>query len=302
MQDSGFLLILVRNSSGARSRSYIDCPTIRSIQEGGNLMYGKPIAIALLLICLFVTGLNPGFAQTGASQLTGIVKDVTDALIPGVTITLTNVATGVSSTTISGEQGIYRFIGISPGKYRVSAELPGFQKKTVEDLEIGTNVQARYDFTLTVGQVTSEVVVSTVREGTQVLTEGASVGVSIGEADVRNLPIISGNVLELLTVLPGYRENLLGSQFDTVGGLGLNSVNTTIDGITTNNTRRSAEDPTLGGRALLTTTTINPDLVGEIRLILAPVDAELGRGNSQVQIQTRSGSNRYSGSAVWNLQ
>ena len=57
-----------------------------------------------------------------------------------------------------------------------------------------------------------------------------------------------------------------------------------------------------GGDRLLSTTTLNPDLVGEIRLILAPVDAELGRGNSQIQISTRSGTNKFAGSAVWNIQ
>ena len=46
-------------------------------------------------------------------------------------------------------------------------------------------------------------------------------------------------------------------------------------------------------------TFINPDLVGEVRMILAPVDAELGRGNAQIQFLTRSGTNRYSGSLVW---
>src|SRR6188474_2852502 len=53
---------------------------------------------------------------------------------------------------------------------------------------------------------------------------------------------------------------------------------------------------------MLATTTLNPDLVGEIKLILTPVDAELGRGNSQIQITTRSGTNRYTGSAVWNIR
>jgi hypothetical protein len=53
---------------------------------------------------------------------------------------------------------------------------------------------------------------------------------------------------------------------------------------------------------LSTTTNINPELVGEIRLILAPVDVELGRGNTQIQIQTKGGTNRYTGSAVWNVQ
>src|SRR6185369_5978712 len=53
------------------------------------------------------------------------------------------------------------------------------------------------------------------------------------------------------------------------------------------------------GRYLLSDTTLLPDLVGEIRLVLSPVDAELGRGNSQIQIRTRSGTNKYNGSAAW---
>ena len=50
------------------------------------------------------------------------------------------------------------------------------------------------------------------------------------------------------------------------------------------------------------TTVLNPDMVGEIRLILTPVDAEVGRGNGQVQITTRSGGNRFSGAAVWSVR
>ena len=58
----------------------------------------------------------------------------------------------------------------------------------------------------------------------------------------------------------------------------------------------------LGARGRCSTTTISPDLVGEIRLIVSPVDAEIGRGSAQVQISTRSGTNRYSGSASWNIR
>jgi hypothetical protein len=96
----------------------------------------------------------------------------------------------------------------------------------------------------------------------------------------------------------------------TVNGLDLNSINVTRDGMTTNDTRFSAAGDVTGGVAIphggstgvMSPTTINPDLVGEMRLILSPVDAELGRGNSQIQIQTRSGTNRFTGAAVWNVQ
>ena len=59
---------------------------------------------------------------------------------------------------------------------------------------------------------------------------------------------------------------------------------------------------TRGRPVSIRNTVINPDLVGEVRLIVSPVDAELGRGNGAVQITTRSGTNQFRGAAVWNIQ
>ena len=107
----------------------------------------------------------------------------------------------------------------------------------------------------------------------------------------------------------------MGPQFSTVGGLDLTTVNVTRDGLTTNDTRfssagdisagpngRAIAIPHGGGTGVMSPTTMNPDLVGEIRLILSPVDAEFGRGNAQIQVQTRSGTNKYNGAVSWNVQ
>ena len=117
----------------------------------------------------------------------------------------------------------------------------------------------------------------------------------------------------------------MGDYANTIAGQGLNSLNVTLDGLPTRDERFSAQAGTFqgttvaggdtggaqsgafiseytGGNQMLSTTTLNPDLIGEIQLILSPVDAEMGRGNSQVRITTRSGTNRYTGSAVWNIQ
>src|SRR5262249_31481216 len=138
----------------------------------------------------------------------------------------------------------------------------------------------------------------------QELTETTpSVGVNLNQQKVTDLPLVGQNILSLLDVLPGFRSSALGDRFSTVGGLNLDYINTTINGLSTNSTRDAASGFILGnGRQVMTTNTINPDLVGEIRLILSPVDAELGRGNSQIQIQTRSGTNKYAGSVVWDVQ
>jgi hypothetical protein len=156
----------------------------------------------------------------------------------------------------------------------------------------------RVNITLEVGQLDSKVEVAISADS--VLAEtSASVGTVLPQQRVQDLPLVGQNVLSLLDVLPGFRASPVADSASTIGGLNLDYTNTTIDGLSTVSSRDSAS---LWGRQVLTTNVINPDLVGEIRLILSPVDAELGRGNSQIQIQTRSGTNRYTGAAVWNVQ
>jgi hypothetical protein len=90
------------------------------------------------------------------------------------------------------------------------------------------------------------------------------------------------------------KDNVFGANDTKFAGVAAGNVNVQRDGI-----------PITGGRwptGLQTPTTINPDLVGEVRMILAPVDAELGRGSGQFQIQTRSGTNQFHGGVVWDAQ
>src|SRR3977135_2860366 len=129
------------------------------------------------------------FAQTGSGQVGGIVQDSTKALVPGVSVTLTNTDTGVVNTTISNETGAYNFVSVQPGNYRVTAELPGFKQAVANDLKVGPNAQVRWDFTLEVGAVSSAVEVSV--QADQLQTEStASVGLVISEQKVRDLPIV----------------------------------------------------------------------------------------------------------------
>jgi hypothetical protein len=288
----------------------------------------KEIVLSALFCFLFFS--IPGFSQTSTNaQLTGIVTDQSGALIPGVTITMTKADTGVVTTTITNEAGVYNFLGLQPGSgYRVSATLPGFQTVNYTNLELSAAAVSRQNFQLTVATAATTVEVTVDRAGA-LMQSSSSVGDVLPEYRIRNLPMVGNNVLDLLNILPGVRFNgtgqWMGDYANTVAGQGLNSLNVTLDGLPTRDERFSAQAGTFqgttvgggdtggaqsgaftsdytGGNRMLSTTTINPDLVGEIRLILAPVDAELGRGNSQVQITSRSGTNKYSGSAVWNVQ
>lgn len=248
------------------------------------------LASVFLSVCLLVPA--TAFAQAGNASVGGFVQDATQAVVPGVTITATNVQTGVVTKTISNETGTYTILSLLPGTYRLSAELPGFRPHVYNDVVLGTGVLARYNFTLQVGDLTQGVEV-TADSMALIAQSSATIGQVLPEAQVRDLPLIGNDALDLMRVMGGIRGGP-GSEATTFAGISAGMVNTTRDGMSVQDGRY------LNG--VFGTTVINPEMVGEMRVILAPVDAEMGRGNGQIQIATRSGTNRYSGSAVWSVR
>src|SRR5437762_11464023 len=107
-------------------------------------MVRRIFAAAMLSSLVLISG--NAFAQTGSGQVGGIVQDATKALVPGVSVTLTNADTGVVNTTITNETGAYNFVSVQPGNYKVTAELPGFRQAVANDLKVGPNAQVRWDF------------------------------------------------------------------------------------------------------------------------------------------------------------
>jgi Carboxypeptidase regulatory-like domain len=245
--------------------------------------------IGAVLLCIAL-GIE-GHAQVN-STIGGTIEDASKALIPGVTVTATNTQTGITNSVISNEAGAYNFAALLPGIYKVTAELPGFRSFTYNDVQLSAGTPVRLNFTLEVGGVAQAVEVTVAAD--TLATSAPSIGEFLNEKRVVDLPITSNNALDLVRILPGFRESPGGNAFDTFAGLSSSTVNTVRDGLSVSDGRFQ--------NGVFSTTTITPDLVGEVRLVLAPVDAELGRGSAQVQIFTRSGTNQYHGAGVWNVQ
>jgi len=135
---------------------------------------------------------------------------------------------------------------------------------------------------------------------TLLATSSASVGGVLPEFKVRDLPTIGRDALELVSTTAGvtaWSSNIgTARTSETFAGIyaSIGAVNTMRDGISVGDGRYN--------NGVFASTSINPDLVGEMRVVVAPADAEMGRGVGQVQILTRSGTNQYRGSAVWNVQ
>src|SRR6267142_6209997 len=170
----------------------------------------KTFVSALLVLCLAVPIYT--FAQTINATLGGTVSDTTGALIPGVTITATNRATGIVTTVLTNEAGAYNFASIQSGTYRVGAELPGFQTQAYNDVVLGVSQQVRLNFTLQVGGQTQSVDVN-IAADTLIATTSSSVGTVLPEYKVRDLPLASRNILDLVSTASGAQgSNFAGAR------------------------------------------------------------------------------------------
>src|SRR5438552_18782158 len=108
-------------------------------RKGGIVRKLSFLAILLLSVVLAA----PAFGQSTYATVSGTIEDSSHALLPGVSVTATNNATGVVTTVVSNESGAYNLTNLLPGTYTVKAELPGFQIKSFTDVQLGTAVRVR---------------------------------------------------------------------------------------------------------------------------------------------------------------
>src|SRR6478672_5565080 len=140
-------------------------------------------------------------AQATSAEISGSITDSSGAVVPGATVTATNVETGTSQNTKSEDNGDYVITNVRPGTYTVTAEAAGFSKLVQSGLNLQVNQQARLNLTLKVGRA-SETVEVTARppllEG-----ESSSIGTVVNQQMVNQLPLNGRNFTQLATLSPG---------------------------------------------------------------------------------------------------
>lgn len=194
------------------------------------------------------------FGQSTFATVSGTVSDPSSAVLPGVSLTATNNATGVVSTVISNEAGAYNLTSLLPGAYTVSAELPGFQKATYTNVTLGNAQQVRLNFTLQVATGVQSVEV-TVAADTLLATSSSSIGEVLSQQKVSDLPIVGNNLTNFYALMPGVRMNDDGVS-GTFAGLTADKVNIQRDGVDASGSARYSQ------AGAQTATFVNPDLVG----------------------------------------
>src|SRR5262249_43060718 len=108
-------------------------------------------SVVVVFVLLFGLMTTDSLAQSQNARLGGTVADASGAFIPGVEVKATNDGTGIVTTILSNETGVYQFASLQPGTYTVSASLTGFQTQTYKQVALGISQQVRLNFTLQIG-------------------------------------------------------------------------------------------------------------------------------------------------------
>ncbi|MBV6431262.1 MAG: hypothetical protein IANPNBLG_01391 [Bryobacteraceae bacterium] len=250
----------------------------------------SPWHLALLLSVLALP------AQVPTAELTGIVTDVSGALVAGAEVSITANATNIRRVVTTNAAGVYIAPALQPGAYSVKVTMKGFRSAMDNTLELQVGQTARLNFELQIGDVAETVEVSAAAENLD--TETTTVGTVIDNRRIEDLPLNGRNYLQLANLVPsgtiygpgnfiaGARGGGARAQFTlNLSGQRFQFNRFTLDGV--ENT-----DPNFGTYLFLPSV----DALQEFKVETGTYSAEFGRNVTQVNVITKSGTNQLHGS------
>src|ERR1700682_3103136 len=172
----------------------------------------------LVLCCLIAV---TAWSQEFRATITGRVIDAQNAIVVNAKITATMIATGARSETTSGTEGGYTIPFLTPGTYRVEAQVPGFKRYVRDGLEVNTGERMGLDVRLELGQITETVTVTA--EAPLLETATATTGQVIRSSQVENMPMNGRTPLVLAQLAMGVVPNSdpkFNRPFDNAGPSG----------------------------------------------------------------------------------
>jgi hypothetical protein len=253
-------------------------------------------ALVLIAACLLLPISLAAQAVTGT--ILGVVTDDTGAVVPGATVTLTNTGTGATRTAVTDSAGEYTAPSLPTGKYTVVAELTGFKKVTLSDVDLGVDQHVRINVKLEVGAVSEMMTVTGASPLVQ--TSSSELGTTVQEEQLKTLPLNGRNFVSLTRTVPGVVRGIPGANIDGAGSLAWRASasfsangqrprdnNYMLDGVDNNET-------------WLQTVVLFPSVeaLDEFKLQTSTYSAEFGHSlGGVVNIQIKSGTNAYHGDA-----
>ncbi len=258
----------------------------------------RSVPFALLLVLLSM----PATAQQFKANLTGTVTDAQGAVVPGVTVTVTNTDTNVSTDAVTNDRGVYSVQQLTPGPYKITVALSGFKTFVREGLTLRTAETVTVNVALTMGAVEETVTVSAATS--HVESNETAIAQTIENKRISELPLNGRQVYMLLQLTSGtlFTQTTFGATgfsgtraWDVNGSL-------TIHGSRTSNNEFLVEGaPSSGTGGGTGSWNYAPpvDAIEEFKVSTSSVDASFGRTSGGVVNMTfRSGTNQLRGSGI----
>ena len=250
----------------------------------------------MLFVFAFLVLAGIASAQTELAILTGTVTDASGAVVPNAALSITNEATGISTTSATNESGRYFVPSLKPGVYTVTATATGFKKSVNAGVILQVNETARFDITMDVGAVTEEVTVSA--SAPLLETETSNRGAVLDERKIIELPLNGRDYNQLATLSPGVL--LSTPRLQSIGFKGAFNVNGNrafqnafqLDGVDNTSYSNSYRGNNMQ--------VIQPSVeaLQEFKIQTNAYSAEFGRSaGALINAVTKSGSNQIHGSA-----
>ena len=249
--------------------------------------------VRVIVALVAASGLaGTAFAQTGSGAISGFVKDGTGAALPGATVKIVNVETGVSIELTTNEEGVYRATALVPGQYRVETSLDGFENSVRGPITLQISQTIAIDFTLGVGRQQETVTVTAVAP--LVESQSSTVAQVVTRSMLAALPLPNRAASALAGLAPGVVMVDSGTGtaenypvFSVAGGRSRNQVFILDGGNATN---------AVGLTRPQQLTSLPVDAMQEFRVITNNYSAEFGHSTGGVvTMSTRSGTNALHG-------
>jgi len=258
----------------------------------------KPVILAVSLL-LMILGCSIVRAQVLYGSITGTVADKTGAVVPNVSVTITNQATGAIRTEKASGVGIYTILDVLPGTYSLSiAQMGNFAGFTQKNVSVAVNQQVRIDITLQAASVSQQITVT--EAAPELQTQTAEVDSDINQTQLSQLPITSSqgrNYQALETLIPGaadVREN------NSIGGNPSRAMMVNVNGNSANGntTRIDGAIDYYGWLPYLIAYVTPVDAIESVTVTTDDFNAEQGMaGGASIRVTTKSGGHDFHGSA-----